>query len=114
MIKELLKTISDENKEGFVSFERLEESYYEDEEVDARHVNGDIKKREAQVTADMAKLIFDIVEANARISGKKVKDSISKDKVNKEIKRMQRVIHFKVTRMVKCLLDSNDECEDKK
>lgn len=107
MLKELLKETTEENKEGFVGFTRLDESYYEDEEVDMRNVSKDMNSRESKATSELAKIVFDRLDANSRLGKKELNPS--KEKINKELNRYLKIVRAKVTKMIKCMKDS---CED--
>jgi len=100
MLKKIIREMSDDKTTGFINFSRLDESYYENEEVDIRKISKDMTSRESKVTSEIAKIIVDRLEANARL-GKKEGLDISKEKINNELNRMLRVIKGKVTKSLK-------------
>lgn len=106
MLKKLLKEISNENKHGFVGFERIDESYYEEEEVDMRKVSKDMSARESKATSDLAKIIFDRLEANSRLGKKDLEPS--KEKILKELNRLLRMVKCKSTNMAKKVKKENN------
>jgi len=99
MLKKTIKEIVHEGKEGFVGFHRLNETYYENEEVNIRHVSSDLSKREAKITTEVAKLLYDRLEANSRLGKKEMK--IPKSDVNRELNRIHKVIKAKLTKLSK-------------